>query len=73
MLTRKICEIIYPQKISSPTVLSGFMGWIRCWLSFALLKSAILCVRGSRFSFGRPVHEEDASLAVSEGDLQLVY
>jgi len=49
------------------------MGWLRCRLSFALLRSAILCIRGSRCSFGRPVREDDASLAVAEGELQLDY
>ena len=47
------------------------MGWM---LSFALLRSAILCVRGSHSSFERPVYEDDAPplLAVAEGELQLV-
>jgi len=47
------------------------MGWLRCRLSFALLRSAILCIRGSRSSFRRPARENDASLAVAEGELQL--
>ena len=29
------------------------MGWIRCCLSFSLLRSAIRCLRGSRSSSGR--------------------
>ena len=33
------------------------MGWIRCRLSFAILRSAILCIRGSRSSRHRPVSE----------------
>jgi len=48
------------------------MGWMRCWLSFALLRSAILCIRCSCSSFGKPVHEDDASLADAKGELQLV-
>ena len=36
---------------------SVVMGWIRCRLSFAILRSAILCIRGSRSSRHRPVHE----------------
>ena len=37
---------------------SAVMGWLRCCLSFLLLRSAIRCVRGSRKSIGnftRPV------------------
>jgi len=49
------------------------MGWLRCRLSFTLLRSAILCIRGSHSSFGRPVREDNASLAVAEGELQLDY
>ena len=33
---------------------SVVMGWIRCRLSFAILHSAILCIRGSRSSRHRP-------------------
>ena len=48
-----------------PTV----MGWLRCRLSFASLRSAIMCIRGSRSSFHRPVHgvAMDITLATSEG------
>ena len=46
---------------------SVIMGWIRCRLSFAILRSAILCIRGSRSSRHRPVHELNISLAASEG------
>ena len=43
------------------------MGWIRCRLSFAILRSAILCIRGSRSSRHRPAHELNIALATSEG------
>ena len=48
-----------------PTV----MGWLRCRLSFASLRSAIMCIRGSRSSFHRPVHGValDITLATTEG------
>ena len=46
---------------------SVVMGWIRCRLSFAILHSAILCIRGSRSSRHRPVHELNIALATSEG------
>jgi len=50
---------------------SVVMGWLRCRLSFALLRSAILCIQGSRSSAGRPVTNDSVSLAVAEGELQL--
>ena len=31
------------------------MGWLRCRLSFASLRTSIMCIRGSRSSLGRPV------------------
>ena len=43
---------------------SVVMGWIRCRLSFAILRSAILCIRGSRSSRHRPVHELNITLAI---------
>ena len=46
---------------------SVVMGWIRCRLSFAILRSAILCIRGSRSSRHRPVNELNIALAASEG------
>ena len=46
---------------------SVVMGWIRCRLSFAILCSAILCIRGSRSSHHRPKHELNITLATSEG------
>ena len=40
---------------------SVVMGWLRCRLSFALLRSAILCIRGGQSSRGHPV-KDDVSL-----------
>ena len=48
---------------------SMVMGWLRCRLSFAILRSAIMCIRGTRSSFGRPVNEEDLTLASTEGQV----
>ena len=45
------------------------MDWIRCRLSFALLRSAVMCIRGSRSAFRRPFHC-DRELAVVDGRLQ---
>ena len=46
---------------------STVMGWLRCRLSFATLRSAIMCVRGSRSSRHRPIRVLDITLATAEG------
>ena len=47
---------------------SSLMGWLRCKLSFAILRSAIMCIRGSRSSRHRAIHESsDIALVCSEG------
>ena len=50
---------------------SVVMGWLRCRLSFAILRSAILCLRGTRSAFGRPVNELNLTLATEEGRVSL--
>ena len=51
------------------TSYSKVMGWLRCRVSFAILRSAILCIRGSRSSFHRPIHALNVALATSEGHI----
>ncbi len=46
---------------------SVVMGWMRCRLSFAIIRSAIMCIRGTRSTFGRPIYEGDLTLAAAEG------
>ena len=48
---------------------STVMCWLRCRLSFAVLRYAIMCVRGSRSSNHRPRCEMNITLATSEGHL----
>ena len=44
--------------------------WLRCSLTFSLLRSVIMCLRGARSSCGRPQPAaSDISLAVSEAKL----
>ena len=45
------------------------MGWIQSHLSFSLLRSAILCIRGSRSSYHHPICPSEAPIDViaSEG------
>ncbi len=46
---------------------SVVMGWMRCRLSFAIIRSAVMCIRGTRSAFGKPIYEGDLTLAVAEG------
>ena len=46
------------------------MAWIRCKLSFALLRSAAMCVRGSRSSRHSPVLE-NRQVSIVEGCLPI--
>ena len=46
------------------------MAWLRCRLSFALLRGAILCVRGSRSHRQHPVHSK-RELAVVESRMEV--
>ena len=49
---------------------SMMMTWLRCHLSFSLLRSAITCLRGARFSAGRAT-QDTIDLAVSEGRIPI--
>ena len=47
---------------------STLMGWLRCKISFAILRSAVMCIRGSRSSKNHAVRDTtDIALACSEG------
>ena len=46
---------------------SVIMGWLRCKLSFAAVRSLILCIRGSRSSINPPIRDLDITLASSVG------
>ena len=46
---------------------SSLMGWLRCKLSFTILRSTVMCIRGSRSSRHRAVSESsDIALIYSE-------
>ena len=50
---------------------AAVMGWVRCCLSFSLLRSAIRCLRGSRSSrgsFGRSLGTAPIDLIQMHGD-----
>ncbi len=46
---------------------SVVMGWLRCRLSFAIQRSAIMCIRGTRSAFGNAINEQNLTLAAAEG------
>ena len=49
---------------------SQTINWLRCRLSFALLRCAIMCIRGSRYSTHRPVLGPlDLSVVLAESRL----
>ena len=45
------------------------MGWIRCCISFSLIRSAVMCLRGSRSSYHHPISPSrlPADLVAMEG------
>ena len=45
------------------------MGWLRCSLSFSMLRSSLMCLRGSRSSSGSPSLPAVIDLVVAEGRL----
>ena len=48
------------------------ISWLRCKLSFAAVRSSILCICGTRSSNHRPLRDADITLAMAEGGIPLV-
>ena len=46
---------------------SSLMCWLRCKTSFAILRSAVMCIRGSRSSRHHAIRDSDIALACSDG------
>ena len=44
---------------------SEAMAWLRCRFSYALLRSAVMCIRGSRSSHRKPVRDINVDIQVS--------
>ena len=57
--------LAWKQQTPYPVVIS----WIRCKLSFAAVRSSIMCIRGTRSSINRPLRDADITLATSEGGI----
>ncbi len=49
---------------------SSTLHWVRCRLNFSLLRSAVMCIRGSRSTFASEVNTDSIDLAVHEGQVQ---
>ena len=45
------------------------VSWLRTRLSYASLRAAVLCIRGSRSSHHHPIFEHDLTLAIAEGKI----
>lgn len=50
---------------------STTIGWLRARLNFSLLRSAVICIRGTRSSMGRALHDNTPDVAVMESRLQM--
>ena len=48
---------------------SSTLHWLRCRLNFSLLRSAIMCIRGSRSTFSTTPPTESIDLALHEGQV----
>ena len=51
---------------------SKMMGWIRCRMSFSLLRASVMSIRGTRSSATRGALHEPIELQATEGQLQVV-
>ena len=58
--------VVWVPQQRSDTAYHKTLNWMRCRLSFSLLRSAVMCLRGSQSSKGCP-----ALPAVGDGDIKL--
>ena len=65
--TYKHLARLLSEKWNSPY--SVVMGWLRCSLGFSLLRSSVMCIRGSRSRSMCPCMPPAVDLAVAEGHL----
>ena len=63
MFYKRLASMLAPKREQPYSIV---ISWLRCRLSFALLRSAIMCVLGSRSSFNHPIHDADIALATAE-------
>ena len=72
----KASSCLYKRIASLLTEKSGepcsiMIAWVRCKLSFALLRSSIMCIRGARRLFAPPVTDGSAVLAAAEAAIHV--
>ena len=58
-LANLLCDLSYGE----------IMGWIRCKLSFALVRSAIMCICGTRSWLHSPISEAPVDVQIAEACL----
>ena len=66
VMYRRLANLLSDKWNSSYSLI---MGWLRCSLSFSLLRSSLMCLRGSRSSSGGPGVPAAVDLVVAEGRL----
>ena len=66
-VTYKRIAMLLAEKWSTPY--SAVMGWMRCRIGFALLRSSIMCLRGSRKHVRSVIRRPD--LALAEGQIHI--
>ena len=72
MCFRNIQETCLSSIYQARATLRATIAWIRCCLSFSLLRSSIMCLRGARSSQGRAFRISAIDLAVAEAKVPSV-
>ena len=64
-------RLAYLLSLKRGVLYSSVMAWLRCRLSFLLLRSAIACLRGARSHSGCPASHRALDLALIEGQVPI--
>ena len=67
LVVKKLTAALSEKKDLPPSVVSG---WLRCRLSFALLRTTLLCIRGTR---NRRTLNPDSNIELSVSAARIVY
>ena len=51
---------------------SKTISWLRCSIGFSLVRSAVMCLRGSRSSFHHPTSDVHMDVAISESRVPMI-
>ena len=69
IVTKRLSEKLAEKKDQPVSVVSG---WLRCRIAFALLRTTLICLRGTRpYRPQLPKEEFQIELAVSEARIEL--